>query len=75
MKSKNISLVERHIEKAALAVAALFVAWIAYGNFVKNPNAVPNPTRPEQAVAPSDVGPTIDSSVQRLKAVIKAAAD
>ena len=71
MKSKNISLVERHIEKALLALAALFVVWVAYSNFVKSPNAVPNPTRPEQAVTPSDVGATIDSAVQRLKAVIK----
>ncbi len=70
MQVKNITPIERHVEKIFLLVGILFAGWLIYRNFAGNPNSVPSPGQTFTRVLPGQVGPRISQSVGRLENLI-----
>ena len=68
MQVKNITPIERHVEKILLLVGILFAGWLIYRNFAGNPESVPLPG--QTRVLPGQVGPRISQSVGKLENLI-----
>jgi predicted acyltransferase len=72
MKTKGITVWERHAEKFVMAVAALLFIGFAAMQFIGEPNAV---STSEGNIAPSDIDELLEDRARELRAKLSDDAD
>jgi hypothetical protein len=72
MKTKGITIWERHAEKFVMAVAVLLFVGFAAMQFIGEPNAV---STPEGNIAPSDIDDLLEDRARALRAKLSDDAD